>query len=473
MAKLCGRDVLVLERKPTHQYNCTWNISRGELDELAQSGFFSPEELRRLVKGQFLEGVFSIYDPSCPSEPGEFRFDDLFNLCIDEVFFFDCLRRSEMEVRYGAEAAIERVTRKWAYVRARGRVIRTRLFIDARGWMSPLSLLINSGPGRRGFFNVIGARVRSFDSPLRVKERAITCATYSNEEWLSGELVQPILQLLPDGRENGEEVIYLFTRTPRPARLVPLVKGFAQYARLANPKFDEGKVEKLYYGHIPVYHETFSPFQRSAGPRTLYIGEAGNYLGGRPGFGVAAIARNARRVPFEIDLALRKDDLSFERLNRIYIDPREHGSQIIQSLFDMAMVLQKHERRGDVNRDWLNIIRLTDKMEPRLKNWCLSDKVTLRALHSLVWNSLDDASALRAVLKNAEWRVARVAAVFLSGYMKLLYHECSLVARRKKFKYLAAACGAMMRLPSYALGNALMCVKGCRMDYQRKRKARG
>lgn len=463
LSQLCARDVLVLERKRARDYNCTWNVAHEELEEFGQAGIFGPEEVKKLVRGRSVEGIFRIYCPSRSERFAEFRFDDIYNLALDETFFFNVLEKSGLEVRYGTEARLKRLTRKWAYVCAGERIVRAKLFVDARGWTSPLSLLVNAGSGRRGFFNVVGLRTSALNPPLPGNRRSIICATYSDEEQIGREVVQPVVERFPDyGQGTAEEVLYLYTRTARPASLRTLLRGSARYARLTAPGFREEMVKHIYYGHIPVYHESCAPFQRSAGPRTLLIGDAGNYLSGLTGCGFAAIARNARRVPFEIDDALRRDDLSFERLNRINIDPREQASQTIESLFDMVMAFQKHERLGAVNRDWLSVLLLAERMEPRLKNWCLRDKVTLRALHSLLWASLEDTSALEAILRNARWRVWRVAALFLSGYLRLLAAECSLAVRRRRLKYFAAAACAALRLPTYALGSSLFCAKGLR-----------
>jgi hypothetical protein len=317
-------------------------------------------------------------------------------------------------------------------------------------------------------YNMVGVHLReALPRELGPKsQRPLGLICITREDEIQGEAgwVQPILErfsgAVPGSAEDHGEILYYFTRTPRPARLAPVLEEMAERLEAFAPGFDERLVDRTYFGHGPGYFPARPLARRrietSAGDRTLLVGCAAQQYSGLTGCAFGPLARNASRIELAIDAALRADDLSFARLRRIDIDPRERVSQRVEGLFGGAMMRDAHERPGCVNRDWIAFCEAAQHMDARLKNEAFRDKLRLAALNQLLRICATRPAVLAALLRNNRGQFGLVAWTFLSAYVRLLGHEVRLLLTLRRRKYALAGLWAIAQSPVYAWNGAAL-----------------
>lgn len=482
------RSVLILERNNELGAGVTWNLSHEEYDGLRRTGAFAERQLAQMIVGDYDEGIFRIFDRRGPeAKLRDYHFDEICNISLDEAKFFRFLTsHTTALVRLGCSASLERLTREHAYVRYEGPggsgVARGRLFIDARGWSSPLAMLVYPWRRTESVYNIVG--VRSARLPREISQSGrplgLIAATYEDEIAGQEGFVQPIFGRFSDdvpGRTEESEVLYYFTRTARPTRLLPLVDDMLARIHQIAPGFEEHQVGRTYYGHVPGYYSgrPLSPWKirTSAGDRTLLVGCAGQQYSGLTGCAFGALARNAASICRAIDDALRADVLSFATLRRIDMDPRERLSQAVEGLFGGAMELDSYETPGTVNRDWLLFMEAAGRIDPRAKNEAFRDKIRLKTLNQLAGICARDTRLIAALLRNNRGHIGTVAWTFLVSYAKLFAHEIGLLSTRRRYRYLAGSAGAALRIPQYLVRNARLYGRACRLDYRKMPSRKG
>jgi 2-polyprenyl-6-methoxyphenol hydroxylase-like FAD-dependent oxidoreductase len=475
---LRGHRVLVLERRAHLGCGATWNLSHPELDDLRATGALGADALEALVRGDFGEGVFRLFDAAArPPAQRDFHFDGIYNVSLDEQAFLELLARSpQVEVRLGCPVSLLGLAKDGALLSAgpagAERRIRARLFVDARGWTSPLARLVGPERELESVFNIVGVRTEeklprataSDGRPL-----GLPALTWADEEQTSAGVLQPCLERFTDfvpGRVDAGDILYYFTRTATPARLLPMLDELLACVDRIAPAFSEPMARRTYFGHIPGWLPP-APLSRlraqtSAGDRLLLYGCAAGQYSALTGAAFGALVRNGRRIADEIHLALQDDDLGFERLRRIDIDPRERLSQAVEALFGPVMLLSPGEAPGAVNRDWLAFMRAADGLDPTLKNEAFRDKLRLRTLHQLVGIALADPEVVRALARNSRGRMGRVALVLVCAYLGLLRLELGRLVRHRRALHLKGAAGGALRLPSFLVRAATLWSRGRR-----------
>jgi 2-polyprenyl-6-methoxyphenol hydroxylase-like FAD-dependent oxidoreductase len=460
-----GHSVLIVERKDELGTGVTWNVSHEEYADLGKTQAFTPEQWTEMAVGDYQEGIFRIFDRA-RGEPRDFHFDEICNISVDERTFFRCLLENHgPKVWTGCTAALSAVTPTCVLVDCCGakpsRRVRARLFIDARGWASPLAGLVHPARETESVFNVVGVHTSKLPretSPETGRPIGLIAATYEDE--IGTPPVQPILerfsQYVP-GRNDGGEVLYYFTRTATPDRLAPLVDPMLHRLHHIVRGFSVNLVSRTYYGHIPGYYpdRPFSGWtsRSSAGDRTLLLGCAAGQYSGLTGCAFGALLRNAESISQRLDRLLRTDRLSFRALRSIDIDPRERLSQALEELFGGSMELDAGEPLGTVNRDWILFMEAVEGMDARCKNEAFRDKIPLATLNQLAGITVGNRDLFRALLRNNHGHVATVLWTFLSTYARLLAREAVLLATRRRYRYLSGSARALVRLPQFLTRN--------------------
>lgn len=475
-----GHSVVLAERKPALGAGVTWNLSHEEWADLGRAGAFTGAQLRDLVVGDYEEGLFRMHRPG-GRPPEDFHFDQICNLSVDEPRFCRILARTRgLDALTSAEASLAGVTRSHAFARVRrnGRetVVRSRLFLDARGWSSPLARAVHPDRRFESVFNIVGvhcARLARERSPRTGRPVGLIAATYEGEIASPAGTVQPILerfsQFVP-GRVDGGEVLYYFTRTAEPCALAPMVDEMLARLPAMVPDFSEDLVSRTYYGHIPSWLP-YPPLSRrshqvSAGDRTLLVGCAGRQFCGLTGCAFGALARNADRLSRAIARRLRSGRLGFEALRTVDIDPRERLSQAVEELFGGIMALGPDEEPGSVNRDWTLFLSAARSLDPDRKNAAFRDKIPLDTLHELAGMVAADAGLIRALLRNNSGRASAVAWTLLRSYVHLLAREAGLWTSRQRTMYLRASATGTLRLPRFLLRGLRLFLRGRRLARQ-------
>lgn len=471
-----GYSVLLLERNKKHLSSSTWNLSRGEYEELKKTNILNERQWKELVVGDFSEGFFRIYDSSKPDfSQREFQYNGILNISLDDTKFFKFISKTNnLLIRTGSEAKLYAITDKGVYIKSQKEnndtIIKGRLFIDARGWTSPLVALINSQREVDSVYNMIG--VHTIEPLQRIykndphKPVGLICATFENEINTDAGMVQPILERFTnyvDGEVDNGDIIYYFTRTTKPVPLAPLFKDFMKRIDSVLPGFTENMVDRTYYGHAPSYYLQTNPWklkrQMSAGDRTLFVGCAGHQYSGLTGCAFGALARNAVRIHTAIDRALSNDDLSFKMLNRIDIDPRERATQSMTDLFAGVMELGENEDPGTVNRDWISISEMGQKLDPCSRNEIHCDKATIKTLNKMLAICMLKPEIIKILLRNNHDHIDTVILTFILSYIKLFTIEFWLLLKNIHLKYFSGIIWGILLSPVYLFNSGRLYIK--------------
>ncbi|MEK7474550.1 MAG: hypothetical protein AAB152_02845 [Candidatus Coatesbacteria bacterium] len=462
-----GHSILLLERNLTFRCGATWNVSRDELAALRATGVLPEGAWEALVTGEFDEGVFRLYDSAAaPPRQREYHFDEILNLSLDEDRFFAALtKRPGLSIRSGCTARLAAINRSEARVACADgtgeRIVAARLYLDTTGWASPLAGIMTRDMDPESVYNMLGIRTATrlprIANPATGRPLGLICATYENEIPSAAGPVQPILERFTDyvpDRHDGGDLVYYFTRTARPSPLAPLLDDMLARIPQVLDGFREEMAVKTYFGHGPAFHAPgpLARFRRrtSVGDRVLLAGASALQYSGLTGCAFGPLARNAAALAASIDLALRRNRLSFRHLCRIDIDPRERASQAVEGLFGGAMELAPGEAPGTVNRDWIAFAEAAEGLDPELKNEAFQDKIRLKTLNRLVGICAGRPGVVASVLRNNRGRLDLVVWTFVSAYVTLLYHEAMLFLGRRKTKYAVAGGRAVGALPAFA-----------------------
>jgi len=462
-----GHQVVVLERAPALGSGANWNLSRDELAALEACGAVEAPRLRACVRGDFSHGFFRIWDREA-GRTCDFAWDELYNIALDDEAFLAALAEPlpGFEIRLGCTAALERVTRTGAYVDfrkgdggapagVRG-ALKARLFVDARGWSSPLGRAANAGLGQEFAFGIIGAAT-SVDLPRELdaegKPVGIHAATYGDEVVTAYGRVQPILERFSfsAGGRHGE-LINTWVSHVAPRALEPIAEQLVGTMAQVAPGFDAAQISQSYFGHIPGHH-TGAPWARrriqtSAGDRTLLVGCAGRQHSSLTGASFGPLTRNAAPLAERIHRALARDALTFRDLRRIDIDPAERVSQAVEGLFNRIMLLDDGEPEGTVNADWLAFLRAAEAMDPKLKNAAFRDQMRLKTLHQLVGLAPDNPEVVRAFVRNNRGALGAALGTLLWAYLALLLLELRRLVHGEGRRAVPLAAG-VARLPLF------------------------
>ncbi len=470
-----GYSVLLAERNTKHECGSTWNLSSSEFEDLKSTKALTEEQFEELIVGRFEQGDFRLWNENAGKQKVK-QFYNLLNLSMDETKYFKLLSKTpNLEVRLGSKAVLNCITEQYAFVelikennkhaKENKRVMaKTKLFLDATGWTSLLARTVNYERVDESWYNMIGIhsekklnfKTDKIELDKDGKPIGLICITYENEIMTKAGKIQPILERFSDfdnkSLEHTGDVIYYFTRTSEPVRLLPMFADMEQTIRKILPEYDPSKVDKTYYGHAAGYYQQgiFTPRFRqiSAGDRTLMVGVAAQQYSGLTGCAFGCLARNARDICESIDNALRKGDLSFKTLQKIDIDPRERVSQSITDLYAGSMELDAYEEAGTVNRDWLSFINIGDEMDDATNADVFRDKIRFTTLQRMLRISARNPETIESLFRNNRGQVALVVATFIKGYLKLLFLEARYALKKKQFKYFLAGIIGTFLLPA-------------------------
>ena len=469
-----GYSVLLVEINTKHECGSTWNLSPSEFEDLKSTKALTEEQFEGLIAGRFEQGDFRLWNEKEGKQKIK-QFYNLLNLSMDETKYFELLSKTpNLEVRLGTKATLNCITEQCAFVELikgnnkhakenKGEMAKTKLFIDASGWTSLLARTVNYERIDESWYNMIGIhsekklnfKENKFELAKDGKPIGLICITYENEIMTKTGKVQPILERFSDfdnkTLKHTGDVIYYFTRTAKPVRLLPMFDDMEETIRKILPEYDPSMVDKTYYGHAAGYYQqgifTTRFRQLSAGDRTLMVGVAAQQYSGLTGCAFGCLARNARDICESIDKALDKDDLSFETLQKIDIDPRERVSQSITDLYAGSMELDPYEEVGTVNRDWISFIDIGDEMSDATNADVLKDKIRFTTLQKMLAISAGNPETIKSLFRNNRGHPGLVVATFIKGYLKLLVLEARYALKRRQLKYFVAGIIGSFLLP--------------------------
>ncbi|NTU68106.1 MAG: hypothetical protein HGB02_04410 [Chlorobiaceae bacterium] len=323
MAVRYGWRVLVIDRNEPARSTRDWNISRGELLRLAETGVFTEAELDSLIVRRYRTGWVEFHVPE--ERRKRLYIDEVLDCAVDADRLLG-LAMAKLVASPGSRV-MGRTSFRACYrfddhvlVAAEGQdgglsMFRARMLCDAMGIVSPVAMQLNGGRPQTHVCPTVGTIASGFeDADYDVGE--ILASTEPAE--LSGCGGR---QLIWEGfPAKGEEYItYLFfydrVDSPNDKSLLNLFETY--FRKLPDYKRPGAgfRVHRPVYGIIPAwFHDGAGCTRAVSDERILLLGDAAS-LGSPLTFcGFGSMVRNLGRLTAGLDRALRADTLGREPL---------------------------------------------------------------------------------------------------------------------------------------------------------------
>lgn len=271
-AALCskGLQVGVVERATLRGRDQEWNISRKELLELVEVGVLTEDEIDLITAARF--------NPNrCGFEgKGEIWVNDILNLGISPAKLIEIMRQrftflggvilegcSVSHISVYEDAAVLEL--------ADGKILTTRLIIDAMGNFSPIVKQIRRGRKPDGVCLVVGSCCNGFE------ENSTSDVIFSSAsvKLVGQSEAQYFWEAFPAGSGPFERTTYMFTYLyPEPG--CPLLEELMEDYWELMPKYqgvalDDLEVLRVIFGIFPTYRDSPLP---AAFDRVLQFGDA-------------------------------------------------------------------------------------------------------------------------------------------------------------------------------------------------------
>jgi lycopene cyclase CruP len=292
-----GWRVALLERGTLRGREQEWNISRSELQSFL--------ELELLTESELDQAMVTCYNPARLSFLGgpEFWVRDVLNIGVDPVFLLECLKT---RFRAAGGHLLEQTGFEQATIHPdgveilAGKLLTTRLLIDAMGHFSPIVKQARRGHKPEGVCLVVGSCAQGL--PPRETGDLITTFTPIQND------CQYFWEAFParDGRTT-----YLFTYVdPHPER-ISLTQLFQEYLCLL-PQYQQVDPHlitfvRTLFGFFPSYRQ--SPLQYPW-DRILAVGDSSGSQSPLSFGGFGAMVRHLQRLQQGIQAALESDSLA-------------------------------------------------------------------------------------------------------------------------------------------------------------------
>ncbi|XP_031105698.1 uncharacterized protein LOC116010428 isoform X2 [Ipomoea triloba] len=339
-----GLQVGIVERNVLKGRDQEWNISRKELLELVEAGILTEDDIERAVAAS--------YNPNrCGFEGrGDIWVNDILNLGISPSKLvqimkerFDSLGGVTFE---GCSVSTINVYEDGVVLHLdEGKVLSSRLIIDAMGNFSPIVKQIRRGRRPDGVCLVVGTCCRGF------KDNSTSDVIFSSASVKeAGESkVHYFWEAFPAGSGSMDRTTYMFTYVdPQPGcpKLEELLEDYWDLMpSYQGVSLDSLEILRVIFGIFPTYRD--SPLQ-AAFDRVLQFGDASGIQSPVSFGGFGSLTRHLGRLTNGIIEALDEDFLDSQSLSLLnpYM-PNLSASW----LFQRAMSAKKH---SDVPPDFIN-----------------------------------------------------------------------------------------------------------------------
>ncbi len=341
-----GLKVVVFDRGKIGCGHREWNISRRELQPLAESGLFSAAEVAALVLKEYRSGIIRWHGG------GTYPVRHVLDCVVNAEWLLDQLRaRAEAAgatlldhhalagYRVGAGGVEVRLPSE------RGRTLTARLLVDGMGASSPHAAFDLCCPTVGGVLGGLdeGPGVREVDP--EIGEILVTTEGIEEER-------QHIWEGFP--APGGRFTTYLFYYT-EPAQLGPHPL-LALYERFfaTRPRYKSGdaRLEKPTYGFIPAYSR-LRPMPSAPRDRVILVGDAAGRHSPLTFCGFGSMIRSFLPVAEALRERLARDTLDARALSSVWSEP---PALSVMGGLTLMMV----EGRGRKGRDPADVNRLLD-----------------------------------------------------------------------------------------------------------------
>ncbi|ACF10874.1 conserved hypothetical protein [Chlorobaculum parvum NCIB 8327] len=323
MSKQYDRKVLVIDRAAPGRTTRDWNISRGELLRLADTGVFTVEELDSTIVRRYKTGWVEFHVP--PPRQKRLYMDEVLDCAVDADKLLGMARDKLLE-RPGSQV-LGRTTFVCCYrfpshlvvqaEDASGKTIyfRTKVLVDAMGILSPVAMQLNHGRPQTHVCPTVGTIASGFEGvDFEVGE---ILASTEPAERSNGRGRQLIWEGFP--AKDDEYITYLFFYDKVDSRndksLLALFEAYfrklPEYKK-PGPNFT---IHRPVFGIIPAWsHDGAGCTRVVSDERIVLLGDAATLSSSLTFCGFGSLVRNLGRMTSGLDKAMREERLGQSEL---------------------------------------------------------------------------------------------------------------------------------------------------------------
>jgi len=387
MARKYERKVLVLDRAEPGRTTRDWNISRGELLRLADTGVFTQVELDSVIVRRYKTGWVEFHAPAekrkrlymdgvldCAADA-----DKLLGMARDKVLaaggskvighttFVCCFRFPDHLVVQVEDAS------------GRQLFFRTQVLVDAMGIVSPVAMQLNRGRPQTHVCPTVGTIASGFvNADFEVGE--ILASTEDAE--VSGKRGR---QLIWEGfpAKGDEYITYLFfydrVDSPNDKSLLGLFEAYFRKLPEYKKPGANFTIHRPVYGIIPAYfHDGAGCTRVVSDERIVLLGDAASLASPLTFCGFGSVVRNLGRMTSGLDKAMREGRLGAAELARI--SAYEPNVATMANLMKYMCYDPETDDPGFVNEMMNEVMIVLDEMPPRYRQAMFRDEMKVEEL---------------------------------------------------------------------------------------------
>ncbi|KAM5580573.1 hypothetical protein ABKV19_010026 [Rosa sericea] len=306
-----GLRVGVVERNVLQGREQEWNISRKELLEFVEIGILAEDEIEQATAMKF--------NPNrCGFEgKGDIWVEDILNLGVSPVKLIEIVKNRFISlggvVLEGYSMSSISIYEDAAVLQlSEGKILSSRLVIDAMGNFSPVVKQIRSGRKPDGVCLVVGSCARGF------KNNSDSDVIYSSSsvKKVGASAAQFFWEAFPAGSGPTDRTTYMFTYVDPQPQSPKLEELLEEYWKLM-PEYqgvslDELEIQRVLYGIFPTYRDSPLP---AAFNRVLQFGDASGIQSPVSFGGFGSLTRHLNRLSTGIYEAINGDFLDSRNLS--------------------------------------------------------------------------------------------------------------------------------------------------------------
>ncbi|XP_004309453.1 PREDICTED: uncharacterized protein LOC101301060 [Fragaria vesca subsp. vesca] len=306
-----GLRVGVVERNVLQGREQEWNISRKELLEFVEIGILAEDEIEQATAMKF--------NPNrCGFEgKGDIWVEDILNLGVSPVKLIEIVKNRFISlggvVLEGYSMSSISIYEDAALLQlSEGKILSSRLIIDAMGNFSPVVKQIRSGRKPDGVCLVVGSCARGF------KNNSDSDVIYSSSsvKKVGASVAQFFWEAFPAGSGPTDRTTYMFTYVDPQPQSPKLEELLEEYWKLM-PEYqgvslDELEIQRVLYGIFPTYRDSPLP---AAFNRVLQFGDASGIQSPVSFGGFGSLTRHLKRLSTGIYEAIDGDFLDSHNLS--------------------------------------------------------------------------------------------------------------------------------------------------------------
>ncbi|MEE9904328.1 MAG: hypothetical protein K4305_02685 [Chlorobium sp.] len=391
MAKRYGRKVLVFDRHIAARSTRDWNISRNELQRLAETGVYTGTELDSVIVRKYKTGWVEFFQPDGSQK--RLYMQNVLDCAVDADRLL-CMSREK--VLSGVRNSVLDGTTFLGCYRFPGHVVvevedsqgrrfyyKAKVLVDVMGVLSPVARQLNEGRPQTHVCPTVGTIASGFDNADF--DTGEILASTGPAETAEGRCRQLIWEGFP---ARGEEYItYLFfydeVDSPNDKSLLGL---FETYFRILPEYKRPGKsfvFHRPVYGIIPAYfHDGFNRTRVIADDHIVLLGDSASLASPLTFCGFGSMVRNMQRLTEGLDKALREDSLGKDDLAEV--SAYEPNVASMANLMKYMCFNPGTDEPNFVNEMMNEVMIVLDQLPPRYREAMFRDELRLDELMTVM-----------------------------------------------------------------------------------------